>query len=287
MEAKYTKDGKKVAVLGKLNSTEFIVQEIFVSGDQEFPAGENFIAKGLLDQPAETYQSREEHRYYNRVAELRSNVNALEKKLKGLRRRCDVNRLMQSVHASYQNADIDELADLMDFLAGNITHIVMEEYGSYSILPLDVALESSDNYSLDGLKLVTLFGCDTRQMRYDPSIGKRVANLSLNWAINTYPDGSGQRRHFYPCRSEQESKEKIDELIKDREATDDLIQLKEKYNLKYPSDEKIKKHKQEMIDIKRKDVQKAEAELTKRQAELTKRQAELTKRQAELTELQA
>jgi hypothetical protein len=43
-EIKYTSKGQKVRIVGKLNSTEFIVQEIHVteSGD-EVPAGENFV----------------------------------------------------------------------------------------------------------------------------------------------------------------------------------------------------------------------------------------------------
>lgn len=57
---KYTKEGKKVAIVGKINNTQWIVQEIFVSGDNEFPSGENFVVTSLLDVPAETYQSRKE-----------------------------------------------------------------------------------------------------------------------------------------------------------------------------------------------------------------------------------
>ena len=49
MEIKYTKDGKKVAILGKLNDTTWIVQEIFILNGQELPCGENFTTKTLLD----------------------------------------------------------------------------------------------------------------------------------------------------------------------------------------------------------------------------------------------
>ena len=57
MQTKYTTDGKKVAIVGKLNNTETIVQEIFVSENgSEIPAGENFVVKSLLDAPAKSWK---------------------------------------------------------------------------------------------------------------------------------------------------------------------------------------------------------------------------------------
>ena len=55
MGYKFTADGKKVVVVGALNAKETIVQEIFVTDGTEFPAGEHFVVKTLLDAPAETY----------------------------------------------------------------------------------------------------------------------------------------------------------------------------------------------------------------------------------------
>lgn len=51
-DIKYTDDGKKVLVVGKLNAQQTIVQEIFVSAGQEIPSGENFVVKSLHDAPA-------------------------------------------------------------------------------------------------------------------------------------------------------------------------------------------------------------------------------------------
>ncbi|HEI9857545.1 TPA: hypothetical protein SLO96_000850 [Proteus mirabilis] len=52
METKFLSDGRKVAVLGKLNTTESIVQEIFVTDSGvEIPSGENFTTKSLHDEP--------------------------------------------------------------------------------------------------------------------------------------------------------------------------------------------------------------------------------------------
>ena len=54
---KYTTDGKKVVVIGDLNQTEKIVQEIFVTKDgDEVPSGERFVVKSLLDEPAKSWK---------------------------------------------------------------------------------------------------------------------------------------------------------------------------------------------------------------------------------------
>jgi hypothetical protein len=44
-EIKFTADGKKVVVIGSLNSQEKIVQEIFVFDGSEIPSGEHFVVK--------------------------------------------------------------------------------------------------------------------------------------------------------------------------------------------------------------------------------------------------
>lgn len=56
MEYKYTADGRKVLVEGKLNSEQTIVREICVSGNDEFPHGEKFVVSKLFDKPAKTWK---------------------------------------------------------------------------------------------------------------------------------------------------------------------------------------------------------------------------------------
>ena len=56
---KYTTDGKKVVVIGDLNQTEKIVQEVFVTKDGcEIPSGERFVVKSLLDKPAISWKEK-------------------------------------------------------------------------------------------------------------------------------------------------------------------------------------------------------------------------------------
>ena len=65
-DLKFLSDGRKVSVIGKINKTEFIVQEVFVtaSGD-EIPSGENFTAKSLHDAPVQSYKEKEAARQPN------------------------------------------------------------------------------------------------------------------------------------------------------------------------------------------------------------------------------
>ena len=56
---KYTTDGRKVVIIGDLNQTEKIVQEIFVTEDgAEIPSGERFVVKSLLDTPAKSWKEK-------------------------------------------------------------------------------------------------------------------------------------------------------------------------------------------------------------------------------------
>lgn len=67
-QIKYTANGKKVRVVGQLNSTEYIVQEIFVDDkNNEIPAGENFVTKNLLDSPSKSWQEKHHEEWSEKV----------------------------------------------------------------------------------------------------------------------------------------------------------------------------------------------------------------------------
>ena len=55
-QKKYTTDGRKVVVLGSLNSQEKIVQEVFIINGSEIPSGEHFVVKTLHDYPAVSWK---------------------------------------------------------------------------------------------------------------------------------------------------------------------------------------------------------------------------------------
>jgi hypothetical protein len=70
MDTKYLSDGRKVVVVGKLNSQETIVQEIFCNKEgSEIPSGENFVVKSLHDSPVESWKNKEEKKLEKRIKE--------------------------------------------------------------------------------------------------------------------------------------------------------------------------------------------------------------------------
>ena len=82
MDYKFTKDGKKVVVIGKLNNQETIVQEIFVVNGGEVPGGENFVAKGLLDNPGISWKESNLKKIEDSYDRKQREYNQKEEKLR-------------------------------------------------------------------------------------------------------------------------------------------------------------------------------------------------------------
>lgn len=85
MNHKFTSDGRKVAIIGALNAKETIVQEVFITDGTEFPAGEHFVVKTLLDAPAETYKAKEERRILEDIKKHEIERDRLKAELSGYR----------------------------------------------------------------------------------------------------------------------------------------------------------------------------------------------------------
>ena len=200
---KYTKDGKKVAVLGKINNTQWIVQEIYVSGNNEFPAGENFVVTSLLDIPAETYQSKEEKNIKQRLEKLNKEIEDRKKKLFIVSDKEKCFRHINMILKEYDSIDIKQLDTFLSFISGQITHVVYQRYSDFEILELSDILMAKDTYysqpKYDGLRLLSLFGCAESGERY---LNKE---FSLNWMINQYRDGSGGWVTIIPVKSYNEA----------------------------------------------------------------------------------
>jgi len=184
---KYTSDGKKVIVLGKLNSQETIVQEIFIINEQEIPSGESFVVKNLHDAPAKSwYETRLESlkmTYDTKSKQYAVGIRVLKDNYDKLRaltiNKCDY--LRQFV----DNASIEQFDRLTKFLTGNIKYIVCQGYDT-NIIPFDEILLDSDK---SGLRLLTLFGR-----------GKGV----LDWGINKWADGSGIDTRIFDVATDYE-----------------------------------------------------------------------------------
>lgn len=207
MGYKYTIDGKKVVIIGSLNSKETIVQEVFVTDGTEFPAGEHFIVKTLLDVPAETYQTREAKKLEEYVKKLKADRDKLLNEISKF-------KLTQEAAASkikwingITDSEIERIFDnIKSFINGEYTHILYCEYGSITIEEWNADLfaryeKDYGHTKFDGIRLISLFGYWNKR-------------LEMDWRVNQYRDGSGSGWHsFYPCKSYQEAILKAKEII--------------------------------------------------------------------------
>lgn len=193
---KYTSDGKKVVIVGKLNAQETIVQEIFVSGGSEIPSGEHFVVKGLHDAPAESWKAKNlrelEERYERTKRQLEAKESEAAKRLNLAIAKAT--EKAKCLLAFADNSDDSQLETLRAFLAGEITHYACLFYDPCIITSDDTSLFQTDsnygNTRLEAMKLVSVFGS---------SGGK------LDYRINDYRDGSGSSKPIIPCRSYAEA----------------------------------------------------------------------------------
>ena len=179
---KYLSDGRKVALVGKLNNEEWIVQEVFVTeaGD-EIPSGERFTAKSLHDAPVESWKDRDVRKKEQRIKELEANYDRIQSNLKQAKLddqvRSDIKRSLKSL-ASKMSGDSFEV--LEKFLCGEINWLVKDGYSLELPQPFDKAVLSADNWSgarrYEGLKLISLFG---------------KSNGDLCYRLHQYGDSSG------------------------------------------------------------------------------------------------
>jgi len=209
MEYKYTPDGKKVVVIGALNSKETIVQEIYVVDGSEIPAGEHFIARSLLDAPAETYQSKEEKRLIESIERKKAELSKLEKEVAQFNEKCV--KAMETKLKWINGITEEEVKNVFDmiveYITGKYTHVVYEENCRYVIQEWSPELfTTSDNDSyrninrFESVRLVSIFGHWNDRKKQD-------------WRVNKYSDGSGYNVTFIPCKSYEAAQEVLKGLI--------------------------------------------------------------------------
>ncbi len=193
-DIKYTDDGKKVLVVGKLNAQQTIVQEIFVSAGQEIPSGENFVVKSLHDAPAESWKEKNlrelEARYESDRKKLQTQIDDQERRLclERDKAKLQTSALLQFV----KNSDESQLETLKNFMAGQITHLFVAGYSPEIISwkDSDKVYDADSFYHharLDGIKLVSLMG---------------KSDGDLSYRLHEYRDGSGGcGKTIYPTTS--------------------------------------------------------------------------------------
>lgn len=202
MGYKFLSDGRKVAVVGPINSTEFIVQEIFITADgDEIPSGEKFTTKTLHEKPVESYFVREERNRKERLSKLDAEINKLNLDIKDKSQKLKAKAAMLANSPEIKDLFGDQAELVSMFMTGTIEYIVVDNYelkAPQKMEDLIIDWEGwNDDRRFDSLKLVSV-------------LGKSEGKLAYN--INRYYDGSGGSHEVYPFASYEDAVNKIKEL---------------------------------------------------------------------------
>lgn len=229
-EIKFTTDGKKVVVIGSLNSQEKIVQEIFIVDGSEIPSGEHFVVKCLHEAPSVSWKENDlkklEERYERESKQYKSEIekkyNEYKEKSKELRAK------LIYIGAALRNANVKSFETLVDFITGEIKWIVVKHYDVH-LMPVN---EFNQMYE-DKLRLMSLFGDD---------------DGSFTYAVGDYYDFSGGNKKFYPFKDYDEAFNKFKDLLLKESISEKNILKAEKYGFNYSSD-LIKDFKDKQISL--------------------------------------
>ena len=184
MNCKYTNDGKKVVVVGKLNATESIVQEIFVSNGGEIPSGEQFVTKTLHDAPAISWKEKRSKEIEAQLSKLQEDLNKSSKLTH--RAMYEAGERVKALRIVASKATQESLQALEDFVSGRITHLVSISYGSAKITEFNEAITKREEFHNVSIKLLSLMG---------------QADGTLTWRLHQYSDHSGSSEELFMAHS--------------------------------------------------------------------------------------
>jgi len=182
---KYTSEGKKVVVIGVLNSTDTIVQEIFVTNDgAEIPSGEQFIVKSLHDELVETWQSKNEKKLEGIRKQQEREWEIRKKELSKARQIAAAT--IKSLKRLASKAAQEQLDTLEAFVAGEITHVLHIGYYNCTINNFDDTNGAADSeYRIDDIRILSLFG---------------KSDGTFNWMRSRYSSESSSSTTIIPAR---------------------------------------------------------------------------------------
>lgn len=212
-EIKFTTDGKKVIVIGSLNSQEKIVQEIFVIDGSEIPSGEHFVVKSLHDAPALSWKEKELKRvdeqyekdkfhYDNELKVLRARFKTISNELRNK---------IEYAGKVLKNVSPESFKTLIDYLMGEIKYVVKIGYTPEIIEWKDF----TQNYE-DKLRLISFYGKD---------------DGSLTYAIGQYYDFSGGNTYFQPFNNYEDAFAKFSEQIQNATIHEQVIETAKKHGI--------------------------------------------------------
>lgn len=219
---KYTTDGKKVLVVGKLNAQETIVQEIFISNEVEVPSGENFVVKSLHDTPVVSWKENElkklELRFDEEQRRWNNDISKMKNKLRDTY--IELEKRLEYTGKALKTYLLNLLRILLIFLLNKIQWIVTTEH-TPRIYNWEVYLKLYD----DKLRLLSFFGKD---------------DGTLTYAMNHYYDYSGGNYYFVPFENYEDALQYFKDLIIKNGIGDTSIKIAKEYGIEFPKEELIK-----------------------------------------------
>lgn len=199
MNKKFTKDGKKVVVIGAINKTEHIVQEIFVTeGGSEIPSGDNFTAKELFDEPVKSYKENKLASVEATIEKRQTEIKSLEDEIFKLKRKQSANSdMLKRSEFAIKELDNFDWDMFCDIVCGNIKYTVQNSYNGLIIDEFDEAAQYTYNISYgkrkyEGIKSLSLYS--------------RGSGRDCKWKIGNYSDNSGNDSDIFMFRGESDLK---------------------------------------------------------------------------------
>lgn len=243
-EIKFTSDGKKVVVIGSLNSQEKIVQEIFVVDGSEIPSGEHFVVKSLHDAPAVSWKEAElkktEERYNADKKKYEIEIDRLQKSYR--EKTTELRAKLNYIGLALKNANEQSFKTLVDFITGDIEWIIVKHY-DYQLLSTN---EFNQMYE-DRLRLMSLFGKDDGTFTY---------------AVGDYYDYSGGNKKFIPFKNYKDALEELKRLVIEDNVNKKNIALAKKYGFELNS-EKLTNWKEKQIEQLNKNIESYQTQIIK------------------------
>lgn len=203
MNNKYLSDGRKVAVIGKLNNNETIVQEVFVtkSGD-EIPSGENFTVKSLHNEPVLSWKEKNlSNIEINTKNYILAQENANKDKSRAIQELKGIQELLKQSKLLEKLLPEQDLEVFTMFMTGTIEYLVVDSYG---ISPPEKMIDKIIGFNsyhsdsrFDSIKLLSVLG---------------KSDGILDYRINQYSDGSGSNIHCYPFSNREDALSHIKQI---------------------------------------------------------------------------
>ena len=202
-ETKFLPDGEKVVVKGKINSTEYIVQKIFITEDgDEILSGEKFTTKNILDKPAKSYKDKRIEELEKTINRMVSSKEQIYKEVAELKEK----RKAVTEHLKQSNYLADKLPDFdwdlfCDFFTGNIKYFVESQHRIIVHKFEDKIYNYEryyDNKRFEGVKSLSLYCTGLNKVEYH---------------VGGYKDLSGSGSKLIPIRNDNELTQVLNEKV--------------------------------------------------------------------------